>query len=344
MMCRRIILVFLCCIVVGCSFGVDKRKFENLYRSAKAIEGATAVGVNYQKFGELLQNFATEISIARDQVKSKKEKEMLTVYFDALTIYKDSATLWEQNIRDSGYSFVPSGRIFVGPSMGSVIEKYKLAKQTHILSLGGSSFETISESAIQLLLEIGRQKIDEANSLFLNSKPQKELIKSQPEKITLDGTFKGIQQKDIALTGWVNDFAGVIDSTFKNKISSLISELEKKTSAEIAVVVVDSISPYDEKEYARMLFNKWGIGKKGKDNGVLVLVAIRERRWRIETGYGIENVLSDQLCGEIGNKYMVPYLKEGKYGEALYNGVSEITKVILQSNSKGNILKTKQIK
>jgi len=59
-----------------------------------------------------------------------------------------------------------------------------------------------------------------------------------------------------------------------------------------------------------------------------VLLAIRERRWRIETGYGIEGILPDGLCGEIGRNYMVPYFKEGKYGEGMYYGVTAIAKLI----------------
>lgn len=128
--------------------------------------------------------------------------------------------------------------------------------------------------------------------------------------------------------GWINDFAGVIGPAYKEKLSALIGELEQKTSAEIAVVTIASIAPYDEKEYARALFDNWKPGKKGKDNGVLVLLALKERRWRIETGYGLEGILPDGLCGEIGRNYMVPYLKEGNYAEGLYQGVIKIAQLI----------------
>ncbi|MBI4707161.1 MAG: TPM domain-containing protein [Candidatus Omnitrophica bacterium] len=133
--------------------------------------------------------------------------------------------------------------------------------------------------------------------------------------------------------GWVNDFANVINQEYKDKLNALISELEQKTSAEIAVVTVESISPYDEKEYARQVFDNWKIGKKDKDNGILVLLAIKERLWRIETGYGVEGILPDGLCGEIGRNYMVPYFKEGNYAQGLYNGVAAISKIVaLNSN------------
>lgn len=128
--------------------------------------------------------------------------------------------------------------------------------------------------------------------------------------------------------GWVNDFAQVISPNYESKLNELISEIEQKTSAEIAVVTVNSISPFGENEYARKLFDNWRPGKKGKDNGVLVLLAVKERRWRIETGYGIEGLLPDGLCGEIGRNYMVPYFKSGDYGKGLYYGVGKIARVI----------------
>jgi len=133
--------------------------------------------------------------------------------------------------------------------------------------------------------------------------------------------------------GWINDFAGVISSEYKDKLNSLISELEEKTSTEIAVVTVESISPYGENEYARLLFDNWKPGKKGKDNGVLVLLAVKERRWRIETGYGIEGILPDGLCGEIGREFMVPYFKENNYSEGLYQGALKIYQIITKDTS-----------
>ncbi|MDD5595759.1 MAG: TPM domain-containing protein, partial [Candidatus Omnitrophica bacterium] len=128
--------------------------------------------------------------------------------------------------------------------------------------------------------------------------------------------------------GRVNDFANVISSDYREKLNALIQELEEKTSSEIAVVTVSSIAPYDEIEYARLIFDNWKPGKKGKDNGVLVLLAVKERRWRIETGYGVEGILPDGLCGEIGRNYMVPYFKDGNYAAGLYYGVTKIAKVI----------------
>jgi uncharacterized protein len=129
-------------------------------------------------------------------------------------------------------------------------------------------------------------------------------------------------------TGWVNDFADVVPEGYRTKLEALITEVEAKTSAEIFVVTVSSIAPYDEKSYGRRLFDSWKPGKKGRDNGVLILVAVKERRWRIEVGYGLEGILPDGVCGDIGRSFMVPYLKDGDYGKALYHGVVAIARRI----------------
>ena len=128
--------------------------------------------------------------------------------------------------------------------------------------------------------------------------------------------------------GRVNDFAGVISSDYLQKINSLIEEVEQKTSAEIAVVTRESIAPYGADDYAQMLFDSWKIGKKGKDNGVLILLAVKEREWRIHTGYGVEGILPDGVCGQIGRDYLVPYFKDGKYAEGLYYGVAAVANII----------------
>ena len=113
--------------------------------------------------------------------------------------------------------------------------------------------------------------------------------------MALSALAQGVPNYD----GRVNDFAGVISPEMKSKIDSLISEVEEKTSAEIAVVTVKTVKPYDEVSYARQLFDTWKIGKKGKDNGILVIVAPKDRRMRIEVGYGLEGTLPDGLAGDI---------------------------------------------
>ena len=142
-------------------------------------------------------------------------------------------------------------------------------------------------------------------------------------------SFSSLAQAQIpAPEGRVNDFAGVISADYKDKISSLLDEVEQKTSAEIVVVTRDSITPYGADDYAQMLFDNWKVGKKGKDNGVLILLAVKEREWRIHTGYGVEGILPDGVCGQIGRDYMVPYFKDGNYSEGLYYGAAAVANII----------------
>lgn len=130
--------------------------------------------------------------------------------------------------------------------------------------------------------------------------------------------------------GWVNDFANVLAPQTKEQLNNLIADVEKQTTAEIAVVTVESTAPLTPKQYATELLNRWKVGKKGKDNGVLILLAVKDRRIEIETGYGVEGILPDGKVGEIIRTYMVPYFKNNRWGEGLIAGTQQIARVILE--------------
>ena len=129
--------------------------------------------------------------------------------------------------------------------------------------------------------------------------------------------------------GFVNDFAGVIDDGSKQKMEAIIRELQQKTGVEIAVVTVPTIEPYGSiEEYSIELATEWGVGKKGEDTGILILLAMKERRIRIEVGYGLEGIIPDGLAGEIIDKSILPYLKSGLYGQGLLKGVEAVAGII----------------
>lgn len=119
-------------------------------------------------------------------------------------------------------------------------------------------------------------------------------------------------------TGWVNDFAQVISPDYESRLTNLINEVEKKTTAEIAIATVRTTSPQSIDMYAVELFTRWGIGKKGKDNGVLIVAAIDDRKVWIEVGYGLEGVLPDGLCGEIYRSILKPNFQQGEFGKGLF--------------------------
>ena len=106
--------------------------------------------------------------------------------------------------------------------------------------------------------------------------------------------------------GKVNDFAGLLTPEDREALEAQLASLERDTSAEVAVVTVQSLGGRALEEYATALFTEWGIGKQGKDNGVLVLVAVDDRAMRIEVGYGLEGVLPDGLAGAVIRETFLP--------------------------------------
>jgi uncharacterized protein len=128
--------------------------------------------------------------------------------------------------------------------------------------------------------------------------------------------------------GPVNDFAEVIPPADEQKIEAVVRELFDKTGIPVVVAVMPDIGGAEYNEYANRLYQAWGIGKKGEDKGVLLFVTVKERKMRIEVGYGSEGVIPDGLAGEIRDRYMVPYLRENDYGAGLLNGAAAVATVL----------------
>jgi uncharacterized protein len=137
------------------------------------------------------------------------------------------------------------------------------------------------------------------------------------------------------LTAPVNDFAGVISSDAESRIDALIRKLQAASGDVIVVATVDTFQPWgDIREYANKMFENHGkgIGQKGKDNGLLVLLAVRDRRVQIETGYDLEGIISDGFAGET-SRQMVPYFRSGDYGGGLYAGTVRLAQRIAQARN-----------
>jgi len=128
--------------------------------------------------------------------------------------------------------------------------------------------------------------------------------------------------------GAVNDFASVIPEPARQRMEGISREILEKTGVSIVVVTVESIGDDAIETYANELYRDWGIGKKGEDKGALILLAMKERRVRIEAGYGVEGILPDGLTGQILDDAVIPYFKNGQYGEGLYNGLISVARVI----------------
>ncbi|MFA4844815.1 MAG: TPM domain-containing protein [Candidatus Margulisiibacteriota bacterium] len=139
--------------------------------------------------------------------------------------------------------------------------------------------------------------------------------------------------------GFVNDYIGLLDASSSQKIAEVCRQLEKQTSAEIALAIVATVAPLDSKEYAVKLFEKWGIGKKNKDNGLLVLFARDERRVEVEVGYGLEGIITDARAGRILDEYAIPYFKQGNYSAGLLNTVTALAdRISGRASEEGEVL------
>jgi uncharacterized protein len=133
--------------------------------------------------------------------------------------------------------------------------------------------------------------------------------------------------KQIHPTGYVSDLAGVIGPEAKTRLEALCAEVERKTGAQMAIVTVQSLEGESVENYAVNLFKELGVGSKKDNRGMLLLVAPKERKYRIEVGYGLEPVINDARAGDAG-RAMVPYLRQSDYGKAAEAGAWQLAKYI----------------
>jgi len=136
-----------------------------------------------------------------------------------------------------------------------------------------------------------------------------------------------------APTGYVNDFAGVLTPETERSLEDLCTQVDQKAHAQIAVVTVKSMDPDKSgavpsiEEFATALEDKWKVGTKGTDRGLLVIVSLNPKKYRIEVGYGLEGLLNDAKVGDIGRD-MQPSLHSGDYNQGLTVAVHELAQDI----------------
>ncbi len=130
------------------------------------------------------------------------------------------------------------------------------------------------------------------------------------------------------LTGRVNDNAGVLSEGTRQALSERLKAYEEKTTNQVVVLTVSSLEGESVEDYAVAVFNAWKLGQKGKDNGVLVLVAPNDRSMRIEVGYGLEGTLTDGAAGSIIRNAMAPRFRSGDFDGGVEAGVDAILTVL----------------
>jgi uncharacterized protein len=133
-------------------------------------------------------------------------------------------------------------------------------------------------------------------------------------------------------TGYVNDFAHALDARNAQALEAYCANVERATGAQFAVVVVDSLEGDVIDDSANKLYRQWGIGKKGKDEGLLLMLAIKDKKQRVEVGYGLEPIIPDGYAGGV-LRGIRPILRQGNYGGAVLAAMEEFGTQV--ANAKG---------
>lgn len=130
--------------------------------------------------------------------------------------------------------------------------------------------------------------------------------------------------------GYVSDFAGVVDAGSRETIDRYCARVEKATGAQIALVTIPSLEGVPVEQFANDLFRRWGVGRKDVDDGVLLLLAVRDRQSRLEVGRGLEPFITDGTSGALLRE-MRPELRENRYGPALLVAAQSLGERIAKS-------------
>ena len=131
------------------------------------------------------------------------------------------------------------------------------------------------------------------------------------------------------LTGRVVDAANILDPAQEAELTAKLERLEKQSQRQLVVATIPDLQGYEIADYGYRLGDHWGIGDKGRDDGVILIVAPKDRKVRIEVGYGLEGILPDILAGRIIRNAIIPRFKADDYPGGISAGVDEITKLLL---------------
>jgi uncharacterized protein len=151
--------------------------------------------------------------------------------------------------------------------------------------------------------------------------------------LVLAGNAVAVAQEFPAPQGKVNDFGKMLKPDDRAALEELLSGVERDTTAEIAVVTIRTLGGKSVEEYANRLFAEWGIGKKGRDNGVLILIARDDREMRIEVGYGLEPVLPDGLAGAIIRETFTPRFRDNQFREGILEGSRRVADIVRRNET-----------
>jgi len=142
-------------------------------------------------------------------------------------------------------------------------------------------------------------------------------------------TPESVPNTKIQNDSYISDPSNILDEETYNQINNQLTFLEDSVGNQVALVMLPSIGEAVPKDFAYKLFNLWGIGKSGADNGLLILFVLDQKRVEFETGNGLESVLPDAICKRIITNELIPSFKNKAYGEGLLKGINAISSIIL---------------
>jgi len=209
----------------------------------------------------------------------------------------------------------------------------------HRLTYWGGGAKDQSQQLKEVTEKIGEDmtfrttQLDPGRYAFIGKKPV-GLLQSGPSDPAYCFEIKGTGQTSLGQSfsprsipqyrGRVNDFAGVISTAYHLKMEEMASALEKKTTAELVIVTVKSTKPETIESFSSRLSSSWRLGQKGKDKGVMIVIAVEDRTVRVEVSSGLEKIIPDALAKKFLDESILPHLRKGDYSKGIWAGAEAI--------------------
>ncbi len=145
--------------------------------------------------------------------------------------------------------------------------------------------------------------------------------------LAFGASLAALDLKSLKPQGYVSDFANVVDPQSRAQLEAYAGQMERTTGVQMALVTLKSLDGEQIDDVTNTLFRQWGVGKKGKDEGIMLLLSVQDHRDRIEVGYGLEPILPDGFDGSI-LRAIQPLLKQGAYGQAMISAAAQMSAYI----------------
>ncbi len=158
------LLLMVIVVIIACSPGVDKKKFDGARKTAQAVRQSLDNLDDYATFTKVFDAFANEVIALRDTASNEREQQLLRQYADLLMTYQDGLQLWEYKVESSQYSWVPEGRIYLEPKIKALALKYHLPVQAHMLELTQHTWKSIPADSLKIIWERARLQYGKLSS------------------------------------------------------------------------------------------------------------------------------------------------------------------------------------